>query len=117
MKQAAYSPDGSRLAVASSTGIWMYDTETLSELDLLTDHTGAVTSVAYSPDGSMLVSGSEDMTVRVRDTKTGKQKYPPLQHSHAVESVQFSPDGSALASVSYNQVQIWDADTGAKNAL
>ena len=114
MKQAAYSPDGSRLAVASSTGIWLYDTETLTELALLADHTGSVTCVAYSPDGGMLASGSADMTVRVRDAKTGEQKYPPLQHTRAVKSVQFSPDGATLASASYNQVQIWDANTGAK---
>ncbi|MDE0299502.1 MAG: cohesin domain-containing protein [Candidatus Poribacteria bacterium] len=114
MKEAQYSPDGARLAVASSTGIWLYDTETLSELALLADHTGSVTCVAYSPDGGMLASGSTDMTVRVRDANTGEQKYPPLQHTYAVKSVQFSPDGALLASVSSRQVQIWDADTGAK---
>ena len=114
MGELAYSPDGTRLAIASSIGIWLYDTETLKEVDLLTEHTGEVTSVAYSPDGSMLASGSEDKTVRVRDANTGKQKFPPLLHKHAVDSVKFSPDAALLASMSSREVQIWAADTGAK---
>ena len=114
MGELAYSPDGTRLAVASSIGIWLYDTETLKEAALLTGHTGEVTSVAYSPDGSMLASGSEDKTVRVRDVKTGEQKFPPLLHKHAVDSVKFSPDTALLASMSSREVQIWDAKTGAK---
>ena len=82
MGELAYSPDGTRLAIASSIGIWLYDTETLKEVDLLTEHTGEVTSVAYSPDGSMLASGSEDMTARVWDANTGEQKFPsPPTHA------------------------------------
>ncbi len=49
--EIAYSPDGTRLAVAGSIGIWLYDAETGEELDLLTGHTGRVISVVFSPDG------------------------------------------------------------------
>ena len=52
-----YSPDGARLAVASSIGIWFYDTATLQEIDLFTGHTSWVTSIAFSPVGGMLASG------------------------------------------------------------
>ena len=45
-----YSPDGTRLAVASSIGVWLYDTETHQELALLTGHTAGVTGVSFSPD-------------------------------------------------------------------
>ena len=96
------------------SGIWLYDTETLEEAALLTGHTGEVTSVAYSSDGSMLASGSEDKTARVWDANTGEQKFPPLLHKHAVDSVKFSPDAALLASMSSREVQIWDAQTGAK---
>ena len=59
----AYSPDGTRLAVVSSIGIWLYDAVTYQEVALLTGHTGGVTSVAYSSDGNTLASGSSDGTV------------------------------------------------------
>ena len=114
MRDFAYSPDGTRFAIASSIGIWLYDAVTLEEVALLTKHTGEVVCVAYSPDGSLLASGSEDSTVRVWDAKTGEQKYPPLPHTRIVESVEFSPDGTELASATYLQVGIWDAKTGVK---
>ena len=56
IKSIAYSPDGSQLAVGTSTGIWIYDAATGEELSLLGGHTGVVTSIAYSRDGKMLTS-------------------------------------------------------------
>ena len=63
----AYSPDGTRLAVAGSVGIWIYDTATLEEVDLLISHTGPVESAAFSPDGQLFASGSHDGTVLLWD--------------------------------------------------
>ena len=59
-----YSSDGTRLAVGSPIGIWLYDTTTLQEVDLLTGHTETVSAIAYSSDGSILASGSYDDTIR-----------------------------------------------------
>ena len=53
-----YSPDGTRLAVASSIGIWIYDTATHQEVALLTRTMHSVRSVAFSPDGKTIASGS-----------------------------------------------------------
>ena len=61
--EIAYSPDGRRLAVGSSIGIWIYDTQTGQELDLLTGHRGSVRSVSFRPDGNTLATGSSDGTV------------------------------------------------------
>ena len=53
-----FSPDGSLLAVASSIGIWIYDARTGDELNLLITDSRLVPSVAFSPDGKTLASGS-----------------------------------------------------------
>ncbi len=67
----AYSPDGTRLAVASRIGIWIYDAQTYQELSLLTGRINRVNSVAFSPDGQTLASGSVDGTVLLwRTTST-----------------------------------------------
>ena len=70
IEEVAYSPDGTRLAVASSIGIWLYDPETYREVALLVGHTDRVNSVAFSPDSSRIASGSWDETVRLWDAKT-----------------------------------------------
>ncbi|RKU11257.1 hypothetical protein C6503_18955 [Candidatus Poribacteria bacterium] len=63
ISKVVYSPDGTRLAVASGIGIWLYDAQTGEELDWLTGHTDRVLSVAFSPDGSMLASASTNGTL------------------------------------------------------
>ena len=63
----AYSPDGTRLAVTSSIGVWLYDVTTGAEIALLTGHTDRVTSVAFPPDGTTLASGSDDGTILLWD--------------------------------------------------
>ena len=71
INEIAYSPDATRLAAASSIGIWVYDVETGEALDLLTGHTDSVLSVSFSPDGTTLASGSMDKTVRLWNVETG----------------------------------------------
>ncbi len=58
ISEIQYSPDGTKLAVASSIGIWIYDAQTGQELDLYTGHTGSVNSVAFSPDGNTIATTS-----------------------------------------------------------
>ena len=80
----------------------------------LADHDDYVASVAFSPDGRHIVSGSSDKTVRVWDAQTGQSVMDPLKgHDHSVTSVAFSPDGRHIVSGSHDDtVRVWDAQTG-----
>jgi WD40 repeat protein len=77
-------------------------------------HTSWVYSVAFSPDGKRIVSGSGDNTVRVWDAETGEAVHTPLQgHTRGVSSVAFSPDGKRIVSGSDDYtVRVWDVETG-----
>ena len=61
----AFSPDGKTLAVGAFRGIELWDVAQRKRLDSLIGHSGYVMTVAFSKDGSQLVSGAEDGTVRV----------------------------------------------------
>jgi WD40 repeat protein len=107
-----FSPDGNTLAVASSIGVWLYDTQTLKEIRLLEGHTSGVNSVFFSPDGKTLASGSGN-TVILWDAMTGNILRRLEGHKGYVTSVSFSPDGKTIASGSKdNTVILWDVMAG-----
>ena len=87
------------------------------ERDLLKiiDLPARVFSVAFSPDGTRIASGSVDTTVRLWDTRTGQPIGEPLRGDGAVLSVAFSPDGTRLASGNWNMwnnnAQLWNTDS------
>ncbi|RYP30214.1 hypothetical protein DL767_006361 [Monosporascus sp. MG133] len=84
-------------------------------LQTLEGHSGRVTSVAFSPDGSRIVSGSYDHTIKIWDAKSGKEVRTLEGHGDSATSVAFSPDGNRIASGwDDNTVRIWDAKSGKK---
>ncbi|MBI3467049.1 MAG: serine/threonine protein kinase, partial [Planctomycetes bacterium] len=110
----AFSPDGQRLASASSDRtVKVWDTATGQESLPLNGHTDQVLGVAFSPDGQRLASASVDKTVKVWDTATGRESLTLNGHANTVTSVAFSPDGKRLASASWDRtVKVWEAATG-----
>src|SRR5438270_254588 len=73
---------------------------------------GPVMSLAFSPDGGTLASGSADETIKLWDVQTGKERATFKGHTTfigSVWSVAFSPDGETLASGSYDTtIKLWD---------
>ena len=95
----AFRPDGKAVAFAASKDIKVYDPDTGNVLATLTNHSVPVTTLAYSPDGKVLASGSLDATVRIWDPAASKQLSVLQGHQKRVVAVTFSPDGKLVASI------------------
>jgi WD40 repeat protein len=76
-------------------------------------HEDVVTSVAFSPDGRLLATASEDKTVKLWQAGTWRNVQTIIGHTRAVSTVAFSPDGRWLASGSVDKtIRIWDVPNG-----
>jgi WD40 repeat protein/serine/threonine protein kinase len=76
----------------------VWDAQTKQCLRTLGDHAGAVWTVAISPDGQRIASGSQDRTVHLYNASTGERIRTLEGHALEVQSVAFSPDGAYLVS-------------------
>ncbi|MDE0314183.1 MAG: WD40 repeat domain-containing protein [Candidatus Poribacteria bacterium] len=107
------SPDSTKLAIASSIGVWLYDVNTGDETALLSGHTDAVMHVEFSRDSKMLASSANDKTIRLWDAKTGEnlQTLPILKGT--LSSLKFLPDGKTLVGQNWKgTISFWDITNG-----
>jgi WD40 repeat protein len=113
----ALSPDRKKLAISVDETIkilkWNEEENKWQETYTLCGHSDSVTSIAWSPDGSYLASGSYGETIRVWNPKTEKVLRTLKGHTVRVTSIAWSPDGSYLASGSNRKmIWVWNPETG-----
>jgi WD40 repeat protein len=95
----------------------IWDGLTCEELAVLHGHEDAVSTVAYSPDGIRVISGSCDDTVRVWDPLQFQEIAVLKGHSHDVAFATFSPNSTQIASCSYDHtVRLWSSSTFQESA-
>ena len=112
--QVAFSPDGKCIAASFRKGVKLWDAHSGAEINTLRRHFGHVLSIAFSPDGRQIVSGSWEKSIKVWNAVTGAHEMVLTGHTGRVWSVAFSPDGKYIVSGSADEtVRIWNAVTGA----
>jgi WD40 repeat protein len=105
------SKNGQTLAVVdggwnSTAVIAVWNVSTGKRVGGPSGHDGAVTCIAYAPDGNVLASGSLDKTIRIWNPRTGEHVRKLAVHKAPVTAVKFSGDGKLLASSSQDGVTL-----------
>lgn len=116
---AIFLPDGERLVLGPSWGasplIQVRNAATGQVEQRLEGHSDTIYTMALSPDGSMLASGSADRTIRLWDMRTGKTRRSLSGHEKTIRNIAFSPCGKLLASGSdgsMNNLWLWNVESG-----
>ena len=83
------------------------------DVNTLRGHADEIHSVAFSPDGQRIVTGSWDRTAKVWDAASGTNLLTLKGHRDMIGSVDWSPDGRRIATASYDgTAKVWDAASG-----
>ena len=126
VNSVAFSPQGQLLASASydrTIRLWQIPALGSSQrefenrpcyslLGTLSGHAWAVLTVAFSPDGQILATGSDDNTIKLWEVNTGQLICTLVGHSWSVVAVAFTADGETLLSASCDKtVKLWRVST------
>ncbi|WP_016952361.1 caspase family protein [Anabaena sp. PCC 7108] len=119
----SFSPDGKLLASGDADKnviIWEYEGNSLTQKQVLPNHTNDVRSVSFSPDGKWLASADLDNVIKLwrREGNSWKLIRDLEGHRNSIKRVIFSPDGQLLASASDDRtVKLWDINGKLINTL
>ncbi len=109
----AASPDGDTIYISSGSTVKALDSDTRDVIWSSNAHSDTVYSVALSPDGETVYTGSDDNTVKALDADTGVENWSTSVDTVKVDSVAPSPDGETVYAASYdNKVTALDSTTG-----
>lgn len=95
--EIAYFPDGTRFAVATSIGIWVYDSITGKELYQLADHTNGIDTIRFSADGKTFATEKLNDSIQLWDTNTGNHIHTLSDNDFGLYDPVFSPNGKIIA--------------------
>jgi hypothetical protein len=113
----AFAAGDLRLLVGWSSGanhiVRLYDSEKGRALHSLLGHSGAITAVAFRPDGTSALSASMDGTLRLWNVMTGKE-LRRMEHKGGIHDAAVAPDGKRALSAGWSDrtVRLWDLTTG-----
>ena len=109
LNTSIFSPDGSKILTGAYTSATLWDSNTGNIIHQFR-HASPAFSVAVSLDESMIMTGNEDQTAILWNTKTGEiiKKYT----GNSVYSVAFSPDCKTVLIGNHDAAQLWDIATG-----
>lgn len=130
MLSLAFAPDGKSLACSIGKELRLYDLSAENSGRVVTSHDATITSIAFTPDGAAVITGSHDQTVKRTSLATGKAEWTLPGYFEQVNSVALSNDAALLVTGSSDQrfargrlkagaseigpgaVRLWDARTG-----
>ena len=117
LPSAAESGQRARCDTRRQNTALVLDAVTHRETMVLKGHAATVLSVAFSPDGKRIVTGSEDATARIWNAETGAEIAVLRGHNGGL-SASFSPDGKRILTAGLDgTARIWDAATGEQTVL
>lgn len=122
LNNTIFSPDGSRAALSTSIGIWVYDVHTNETVSLFTGiQTGEIEkymvtkppeALAFSTD-ALMVASAHGNSIYVWDTATGTAFAMLEEHPDSIKALAFSPDNTTLATAGGDWVvRLWEVGTG-----
>ncbi|GAB3201801.1 WD40 repeat protein [Pontibacter aydingkolensis] len=110
----AYNKFSNELAVGYSDNVVrIFDATSMAVKYELKSHTNSVFTVAYTPDGKLLLTGGRDAHLRVWEIENQyKERGYLIAHMYTINHITFSPDGRHFATCSMDKsIKVWDAET------